>query len=133
MKMDYFRLAGDLIRQKAGELRMETKHTSTPWRLLDGAILSEELNAFGNFLIIEQLRRHPQDKTNAEFIVCAVNAYEELVKTLIELRVFCCDLAAAAIEVEAADLDCLDPRSWGETASRLQELACAALAQAKGE
>ena len=63
-------------------------HTPTPWKVSGNQIQSEKLNNYGNWILLEMpLRKEPtmqdmteEDKANAEFIVHAVNAHDELVE-----------------------------------------------------
>jgi hypothetical protein len=76
---------------------IETKHTPTPWKVSmpigEGtiAILSEKVNAFGNFYVLEMPNRivdgnasqqTEENKANAEFIARAVNSHQDLIHTL---------------------------------------------------
>ena len=44
------------------------KATPGPWKFLDGAILSEKINSYGNFVVAAGLERNDADKANAELI-----------------------------------------------------------------
>ena len=92
--MDYFQLAGDLIRQKAEELKMENEtgktavnnvQAKTPWEIIgrrDGLVVirSVTINADGSVYSMPVANTFCE--ANAEFIVKAVNAHDALVEAL---------------------------------------------------
>lgn len=56
-----------------------TAHTPTPYAVSDGAILSDKLNDYGNFIAADCRReRTPQDEATLQFIVRACNAHAGL-------------------------------------------------------
>lgn len=61
---------------------LEMKHTPGPWQILDGAILCDKVNQYGNFHIASFSRGDEQitdeDKANAKLIAAA----PELLKAL---------------------------------------------------
>jgi hypothetical protein len=87
------------------ERDLPPQHSPLPWRLLDGAILSENVNDYGNFIIVESPRRYAdetteQDRRNMELIVRSVNHAEALAEALRGLmRAYCPN---AEITAEAA-------------------------------
>ena len=57
----------------------EKMHTPGPWKVLDGAVLSEELNAYGNWIVVScQRERTPQDEANLRLIASAPAMLEAL-------------------------------------------------------
>lgn len=58
---------------------MNTKPTPGPWKALDGAILSETLNHYGNFVVCDCRRElTPQDVANLRLIAAAPDLLEAL-------------------------------------------------------
>jgi hypothetical protein len=65
----------------------EMKHTQGPWEVLDGAILSKDLNAYGNWIIATCNReRTAEDKVNLRLIAAAPEMLEALKFARTELR-----------------------------------------------
>lgn len=55
----------------------------TPWRVMDGAILSDQINDYSNFIIADCNReRTSQDEANLRLIARAVNSHATLVAAL---------------------------------------------------
>ncbi len=63
------------------------KHTPTPWRICDGAILSDKINTYGNFHVVKMLQRNKEDIANAEYICLACNSHADLLEAAKEICV----------------------------------------------
>jgi hypothetical protein len=56
-------------------------HTPTPWKYLDYAVVSDKINEYGNFIVVEAPARNEDiDQDNLKFIVRAVNSHDELLE-----------------------------------------------------
>jgi hypothetical protein len=52
-------------------------HTPGPWQYIDGGILSEKINDYGNFVVASiQRERTPQDESNGRLIAAAPELLE---------------------------------------------------------
>lgn len=67
----------------------KTGHMKTPWKYLDQGIISENLNQWGNFCILEMPKGRDENhlamaenEANAQHIVKCVNCHDELVEAL---------------------------------------------------
>lgn len=59
----------------------QAAHTPTPYRVLDGAITCEQVNDYGNFIVVSCDReRTAQDDATLAFIVRACNSHDALVE-----------------------------------------------------
>jgi len=48
------------------------KHTPGPWEVLDGAIVSKQVNAYGNFIVVNcERERTEEDAANLDLIAAA--------------------------------------------------------------
>lgn len=64
-------------------METQAKSTATPWKVMDGAILGEMVNEYGNFIVVECRRdRTDQDEANLALICRAVNAHDDLVEAV---------------------------------------------------
>ena len=62
------------------------KHTKGKWKALDGAILSEEINNYGNWIIVTcERERTAEDEANLRLIAAAPELLEAL-KTIVEIN-----------------------------------------------
>jgi hypothetical protein len=62
------------------------KHTAGPWKVSDGAVLSDKLNAYGNWIVVScERERTEEDEANLKLIAASPDmlaALKEAVKTL---------------------------------------------------
>lgn len=58
---------------------LKVKHTTNQWRVMDGAILSDKINDYGNFIVVScERERTAQDDKNLALIAAAPELKEML-------------------------------------------------------
>lgn len=77
-------------------------HIPTPYQVLGGAIVSDKLNEYGNWIVVScERERTPQDEATLQFIKRACNSHAALVEAL--------EGAQGALRTAASRIENRDP------------------------